>query len=86
MCHLLHKQHLFHLFFVTCFRLYCATDTVQLLDCVVELRNTLYDISGLDIAHYIGVPAFGLDFMLRYTKAELQILSDPEMVYMLERG
>ena len=46
-------------------RLYCVLDTLQLLDCVAELRFDLYKKSSLDICHYIGIPAFGLGWMLK---------------------
>ena len=67
-------------------RLYCESDTLQLLDCIAELRDDLHERSQLDIAHYIGIPAFGYDWMLKHTKAEIELITDPEMHYMIERS
>lgn len=41
-------------------RIYCQMDTLLLLDCIQELRFDLYARSNLDIARYIGIPAFGI--------------------------
>ena len=52
-------------------RLYCVLDTLQLLDCVAELRFDLLKKSSLDICHYIGIPAFGLDWMLKVSFSKM---------------
>ena len=41
---------------------------------------------GLDPMHYYTTPGFTWDAMLKYTKVELQLLDDIDMVLFIEKG
>ena len=41
---------------------------------------------GLDSAWYFSAPGFSLDATLKITKVELELLSDPDMLLMIESG
>jgi hypothetical protein len=40
----------------------------------------------LDPANYISSPGLSWDAMLKYTKAKLELLTDPDMLYMVLEG
>ena len=43
-------------------------------------------ICGLDPSHYYTSPGFSFDAMLKFTKAELELLHDVDMYNMNEQG
>jgi len=66
--------------------LYCKIDTLLLAEIFMAFREKMFLFSGLDPAHYISLPAFGYDTMLRMTKAEIELPTDISMVQFLEQA
>ena len=46
----------------------------------------MFSKSGLDVARFIGLPAFGLSWFLKMSQVKLDLITDREMMAMLERG
>ena len=65
-------------------KIYCKIDTVLLAEVFQKFRFDMIKFSGLDPAHYISLPAFAFDSMLKLTKCELEKLSDINMVHFIE--
>jgi hypothetical protein len=65
---------------------YLKTDVVLLADVFETFRNTIHKTHKLDPIHYITLPSFSWDAMLYYTKVELDLLDDYEMLCMFEKG
>lgn len=66
--------------------LYMQTDILLLADVFENFRETCYKIYGLDPAHYITAPSLTFDAMLKYTKVEIELLTDVDMLLFVERG
>ena len=66
--------------------LYLKTDTLLLADVMTEFRKTCKKAYGLDALHYYTSPGLALDAMLKYTKVELDLISDSDMYLMIEKG
>ena len=66
--------------------IYLKTDVV-LLAAVFERfrRMTIFEF-GLDPCHYFSSPGLTWAAMLRYTKAEIELLTDVDMLMMIEKG
>ena len=65
---------------------YLKADVLLLADVFERFRTTSLDTYKLDPAHYFTSPGLAWDAMLRYTGIKLQLLTDPDMVLMIERG
>ncbi len=65
--------------------LYLKTDVLLLADVMTEFRKTCKKTYGLDPLHYYTSPGLAWDAMLKYTKIELDLISDPNMYQMIER-
>ena len=66
--------------------LYLKTDVLLLAYVFENFRNNAMNIYGLDPAHYYTSPGFSFDAMLKFTKAELELLHDVDMYNMIEQG
>jgi len=67
-------------------KIYCKIDTILLAEVFEQFRTDMHNFSGLDPAHYISLPAYTYDSMLKLTKCEIELPTDINMVQLLERG
>ena len=65
---------------------YLKADVLLLADVFERFRTTSLDTYKLDPAHYFTSPGLAWDAMLRHTGIKLQLLTDPDMILMIERG
>lgn len=66
--------------------LYMQTDILLLADVFENFRRTCHEIYGLDPAHYMTAPSLSFDAMLKYTKIDIELLTDVDMLLFVERG
>ena len=66
--------------------LYNDTDVLLLADVFENFRNICLDNYKLDPAHYFTAPGLAWDACLKTTGVELELLSDVDMLLMVERG
>ncbi|XP_072377602.1 uncharacterized protein [Diabrotica undecimpunctata] len=66
--------------------LYLISDVLLLADVFQNFRKVCHKEYNLDPCHYITAPALSWDAMLRYTKIELELLTDVDMVHFLKKG
>jgi len=66
--------------------LYLKVDVLLLADVFENFRDLCLNTYNLDPAYYYTAPAFSFDAMLKYTTIKLELLSDYEMLLMIENG
>jgi hypothetical protein len=66
--------------------LYCEIDVILLAEVTIKFREELLKECGLDMCHYISLPQLGHDIMLKMTKVELELLTDPDQLLFVENG
>lgn len=66
--------------------LYLKIDVLLLSDVFEKFRNMCQTEYGLDPAQYYTSPGVAFDAMLKYTKVELELLTDIDMLLFFERG
>ena len=66
--------------------IYCKIDVLILSEIFESFRDEMIKFSGLDPAHYISLPAYTFDSMLKTTNAVLELPRDIDMVHFLENG
>jgi len=66
--------------------LYLKIDVLLLADVFENFRDICLTTYGLDPAFYYTAPGFSFDCMLKYTKMKLELLSDYDMLLMIEKG
>ncbi|XP_055316607.1 uncharacterized protein LOC129576103 [Sitodiplosis mosellana] len=66
--------------------LYLKVDVCLLAIVFENFRETCSEIYKLDPANYYTAPGLSFDAMLRYTKVELELLKDVDMLLFVERG
>lgn len=66
--------------------LYLKIDVLLLADVFENFRDLCLNTYCLDPAYYYTAPAFSFDAMLKYTAIKLDLLTDYEMILMIENG
>ncbi len=66
--------------------LYLRTDTLLPADIMTKFRKTCKKAYGLDALHYYTSPGLAWDAMLKYRGIKLDLISDPDMYMMIEKG
>lgn len=66
--------------------LYLLTDVLLLSDVMENFRSMALNYYGLDPTHYLTLPSFAWDAMLKQTKIELELITDMDIYLMVERG
>ena len=66
--------------------LYLETDVLLLTDIMTEFRRVCKKVYGLDALHYYTSPGLAWDVMLKFTKIELDLISDRDMYQMVDSG
>ena len=66
--------------------LYNIADVLQLADVFENFRNLCLKIYGLDPVYYFTAPGLAWDACLKMTNINLELLSDPNMLLMFEKG
>ena len=67
-------------------KLYHETDVLLLADVFENFRNLCLKIYGLDPVYYYTAPGLAWDACLKMTNINLELLSDPNMLLMFEKG
>lgn len=66
--------------------IYCKIDVLILSELFEAFRDEMMNFSGLDPSHYISLPAYSYDSMLKTTKSIIELPTDINMVHFLESG
>ena len=66
--------------------LYVQCDTFLLADIFENFRNKCIGIYELDPSHFLSVPGLAWQACLKKAKAELELLTDIDMLLMVEKG
>ena len=66
--------------------LYNQTDVLLLADVFENFRNICCKNYKLDPVHYFTAPGLAWDAALKVTEVELELLSDMDMLLMVEKG
>jgi hypothetical protein len=66
--------------------LYLKTDVLLLADVMENFRKVCRANYGLDPSWYYTAPGLAWDAILKLTKVELELISDPDMYLFIERG
>jgi hypothetical protein len=67
-------------------KLYMEIDVLLLAECVSNMRKVLYDEFELDMCQYLSLPMMAKEIMLKVTETEMELISDYDMVLMIQRG
>ena len=66
--------------------LYVLSDTLLLADVFENFRDKCIEIYELDPAHFLSAPGLAWQACLKKTKVELELLTDIDMLLMVEKG
>ena len=66
--------------------LYVQLDTAQLADVFENFRSVCLNEYELDPAYFVSTPGLALEAMLKITKVKIELLTDIDMVLMVENG
>ena len=67
-------------------KLYSLSDVLLLADICDNFRSICMNHYGLDPAWYFSAPGIAWDATLKIANVQLELLSDPDMLLMIERG
>ena len=85
-----HAWNVWHTFKMKTFKdyheLYNETDVLLLADVFENFRNLCLKIYGLDPVYYYTAPGLAWDACLKMTDIDLELLNDPDMLLMFEKG
>ena len=85
-----HAWNVWHTFKMKTFKdyheLYNETDVLLLADVFENFRNLCLKIYGLDPVYYFTAPGLAWDACLKMTDINLELLNDPDMLLMFEKG
>ena len=85
-----HAWNVWHTFKMKTFKdyheLYNETDVLLLADVFENFRDLCLKIYGLDPVYYFTAPGLAWDACLKMTNNDLELLSDPNMLLMFEKG
>ena len=85
-----HVLNVWHTFKMKTFKdyheLYNETDVLLLADVFENFRDLCLKIYGLDPVYYFTAPGLAWDACLKMTDIDLELLSDPDMLLMFEKG
>ena len=65
---------------------YLLSDVFLLADGFQNFRNSVYEQHHLDPLHFITLPSLAWASALKYTGAELDLITDPDMYLMVENN
>ena len=65
---------------------YLETDVIPLANVLESFRKVCLDNYGLDPAHFYTAPGLAWKACLKKTGVNLELLKDPDMLLMFERG
>lgn len=65
---------------------YLKTDILLLADVFENFRETCMSIYKLDPAHFYTSPGYSWSAMLKYTKVQIELFTDIDMLLFIERG
>ena len=66
--------------------LYVQSDTLLLADVFENFRNMCIKVYELDPAHFLSAPELAWQAFLKKTEVELELITDPDMLLMVEKG
>lgn len=66
--------------------LYMKTDILLLADVFEKFRNTCLNLYELDPAQYYTLPGLSWDAMLKYTRVNIELLSDVDKILFVEKS
>lgn len=66
--------------------LYCRIDTLLLAEVFEKFRSSMMEFSGLDPCHYVSLPGFGWDTMLKITGCSIGLPTDIDQVHFIENS
>ena len=69
-----------------CHDVYVQSDVAQLSDVFENFRSLCLKEYELDPLYFVSTPGLAFEAMLGYTKVKLQLLTDIDMVFMVEKG
>ena len=64
--------------------LYVTCDVYLLAEAVMDLRSSVWDEFGLDIAKYLSLPMLTKDLMLKTSEVSIELISDQEMTHLIQ--
>jgi len=62
------------------------TDVLLLADVVEHFRQTIFQEHKLDCLHFVTLPSLAWVTALKYTEADLELITDPEAYLMIENS
>ena len=63
-----------------------SNDVMVLAEVMQKFRSTMMKFAKLDPVHYISLPGFGWDTMLKLTNCEIELPTNIDMIQMIQSG